>query len=111
MAEVAGLVLGTVALVGTFKDCVDLYSYISAAKSLGRDRELLETKLDVEKTLLLQWADRIGLMKEGYDRRLDDPETLQAVTRVLTCVFLLLGVCCWLFVLFCVCLVVSSVVC
>ena len=40
MAEVAGLVLGAAsvaALVGVFKDCVDLFSMISAARSLGSD--------------------------------------------------------------------------
>jgi hypothetical protein len=59
MAEVAGLFLGAVALLGTFKDCIDLFSYISAARSLGNDYEILNTKLDIEKTLLLQWADRV----------------------------------------------------
>ena len=37
MAEAAGLVLGVVALVGSFKDCLDLFLYVSAAKSVGRD--------------------------------------------------------------------------
>ncbi|KAH6869681.1 hypothetical protein B0T10DRAFT_541623 [Thelonectria olida] len=58
MAETAGLVLGVVTLAGTFKDCVDLFSYFLSYRSLGRDYEILVAKLDVEKTLLLQWAHR-----------------------------------------------------
>jgi len=48
------LAIGILALAGTCKDCIELFSYISSAKSLGRDYELLDVKLDIEKTLLLQ---------------------------------------------------------
>jgi hypothetical protein len=58
MVEAAGLVLGTIGLASFFKDCVDLFAYFSAARSRVRDYVLLETKLDVEKPLLFQWADR-----------------------------------------------------
>jgi hypothetical protein len=92
MAEVAGLFLGVAALLGTFKDCIDLFSYISAAKSLGNDYEILNTKLDIEKTLLLQWADRVRLLHPyGYDRRLDDPVINKAVFGILSGVQLLLS--------------------
>jgi len=89
--EVAGLLIGTVALVGTFKDCVDLFSYISASRSFGRDAELLDTKLDVEKVLLLQWADRVRLLSCDFDSRLNDPRTTQAISRVLASIRLLLS--------------------
>ncbi|KAH7245402.1 prion-inhibition and propagation-domain-containing protein, partial [Fusarium tricinctum] len=90
--EVAGLSIGAVALIGTFKDCIDLFSMITAARSLGRDAEILDTKLDVEKMLFLQWADRVGLVKpDGYDTRLDDPVTHQTVARVLSSVRTLLS--------------------
>lgn len=59
-AEAAGLVLGVVALAGLFKDCVDLFSYIKAAQAMGSEYHLLETRLDIEKTLLLRWAERVG---------------------------------------------------
>ncbi|KAF2820453.1 hypothetical protein CC86DRAFT_333969, partial [Ophiobolus disseminans] len=91
MAEVAGLVLGTLALVGVFEDCVGLISQIAAAKSMGQDYEILETKLDIEKTLLLQWADRLQLFKrQQYDKRLDDPEIRVITERTLGCIRLLL---------------------
>lgn len=83
MAEAVGVVLGVVALVGTFKDCIDLFSYISTSRSLGRDDELLDAKLHVEKALLLQWAHRVRLLSREYDERLDDSTTSSAVTRIL----------------------------
>jgi len=98
MAEVAGLVLGAAgvaALVGVFKDCVDLFSLISAAQSLGRDYELLQVKLDVEKTLFLQWSERVRLLnycelsgkvklvEHIYDKQLDDRSASITVTKIL----------------------------
>ena len=91
MAEAAGLVLGVIGLIGSFKDCVDLFSYISAARSLGRDYEVLNTKLDVEKTLLLQWAERVRLVKPRYDERLDDHNVQTAIARILASIQLLLS--------------------
>ncbi|KAH7076866.1 prion-inhibition and propagation-domain-containing protein [Paraphoma chrysanthemicola] len=87
MAETTGLVLGTLALVGVFEDCVVLISQIAAAKSMGQDYEILDTKLDIEKTLLLQWADRMHLFEQQrYDERLDDPETQEITKRALGCI-------------------------
>lgn len=92
MAEIAGLVLGTLALVGVFEDCIGLISQITAAKSMGQDYEKLDTKLDIEKTLLLQWANRIHLFhRQQYDTRLDDPETRRVIERTLGCIRLLLS--------------------
>lgn len=53
MAETAGLVVGTLALVGVFNDCLEMMSNISALRSMKNDGKLLNTKLDLEKTLLL----------------------------------------------------------
>lgn len=91
MAETAGLVLGVVALAGTFKDCVDLFTYFSAYRSLDRDYEILVAKLDVEKTLLLQWAVRVRLLRPDHDLQLDDSTTQNAVAQVLASIRQLLG--------------------
>ena len=92
MAEAAGLALGIVALAGVFKDCVDLFAYISASRNLGQDYELLNIKLDIEKTLLLQWAFRVGLHSESqYDTRLDQPNVERAISGVLSGIVLLLS--------------------
>ncbi|KAH7227493.1 hypothetical protein BKA60DRAFT_590897 [Fusarium oxysporum] len=64
MAEVAGLALGAVGvvgLIGAFKDTIDLFGLLAESRDLGRDYEILRIKLDIQKTLLLQWTDRYGL--------------------------------------------------
>ncbi|KAH7202546.1 prion-inhibition and propagation-domain-containing protein [Fusarium oxysporum] len=82
--EVAGLTLGAVALVSLFKDCVDLFSMITAARDLGKDAAILDTKLDVERMLFLQWSERVGLLKQGSTNTLScDEDTRQIVSRVL----------------------------
>ncbi|KFA77438.1 hypothetical protein S40288_03077 [Stachybotrys chartarum IBT 40288] len=82
--EAAGLAIGIFALAGSFGDCVDLFSYFSSYRSIGRDYEILEAKLDVEKTLFLQWARRVRLLQPDYDERLDDPDLQRAIFRVLS---------------------------
>jgi hypothetical protein len=94
MAEVVGLVLGAVGVagvIGAFKDVVDLYSLFVDSKNLGQDYELLDTKLDIEKTMLLHWAERVGLLRPDYDRRLDEPNTSDTVFRVLASIRSLLS--------------------
>ncbi|KAI1747987.1 prion-inhibition and propagation-domain-containing protein [Xylaria castorea] len=91
MAEIAGLVIGAVALASTFKDCISLLSCIEAVKTMGYDYEILATKLDIEKTLLLQWADRVRLLKSNYDTRLDDPVIGSGISQALKLVSSALG--------------------
>ncbi|KAG7416464.1 hypothetical protein Forpe1208_v005571 [Fusarium oxysporum f. sp. rapae] len=82
--EVAGLTVGAVALVSLFKDCVDLFSMITAARDLGKVAAILDTKLDVERMLFLQWSERIGLLKQDSTNTLScDEDTRQIVSRVL----------------------------
>ncbi|KAG9503679.1 hypothetical protein J7337_003630 [Fusarium musae] len=92
--EVAGLTIGAVALVSLFKDCVDLFSMITSAHDLGKDAAILDTKLDVEKMLFLQWSDRVGLLKQDSTNAnavLCNPDTRQLVSRVLESVKALLS--------------------
>ncbi len=91
MAEAAGLALSVVALAGVFKDCIDLFSYIKAARALGSEYYLLETRLDVEKTLLLQWAERVGLVQGNRHPRLSDVKIQPAVVAILKSIHLLLS--------------------
>ncbi|KAF5546516.1 hypothetical protein FMEXI_5538 [Fusarium mexicanum] len=92
--EVAGLTIGAVALVSLFKDCVDLFSMITAARDLGKYAAILDTKLDVEKMLFLQWSDRVGLLKQDStdsNAVLCNPDTRHIVSRVLESVKALLS--------------------
>ncbi|EAQ86206.1 hypothetical protein CHGG_07459 [Chaetomium globosum CBS 148.51] len=83
--EVAGLALGVVGVAGilsTLKDVAELYSLFVDSRSVGRDYEMLDTKLDIERTMLLHWADRVGLLRDDYDPRLDIPNTQETVFRL-----------------------------
>ena len=71
MAEVAGLALGVIGLagvVGAFKDVIDLFTLFTDSKQFGRDYEILDTKLDIERTILFHWAERVKLLQPNYDR-------------------------------------------
>lgn len=81
--EAVGFAISIISLAGTFKDCIDLFSMISTAKSMEKDFTILSVKLDVERTLLLQWAEQVRLIHEDYDRRLDNPATKRTIARVL----------------------------
>lgn len=91
MAETAGLLIGVIALAGTFKDCIDLFGYITASRNLGSDYDLITTKLDVEKTLFLQWAQRVHLLDEHYDVRLTHFDVANTISGMLLSVQQLLS--------------------
>ncbi|KAF5688001.1 hypothetical protein FDENT_5055 [Fusarium denticulatum] len=94
MAEVAGLALGAVGvvgLIGAFKDTIDLFGLLADSRDLGRDYEILRIKLDIQKTLLLQWTDRVGLLRQDdYDPCLDQAHIREAIGHMLSCIRLLL---------------------
>ncbi|KAK8004946.1 hypothetical protein PG990_010983 [Apiospora arundinis] len=91
MAEAAGLAIGVAALALTLQDCLDLYSYISSGLSLDRDLEILTTKLDIEKLVLLGWAESIRLANESFDQRLEKEEKRSTLEKVLLCIRRLLS--------------------
>ena len=82
MADPAGLTLGLVALAGLSSTCVECFGYIHSARSLGREYELLATKLEVGETRFLIWGDVIGILKtadQEHDPILDSPLVRKAV--------------------------------
>ncbi|MCJ1295195.1 hypothetical protein MMC34_006757 [Xylographa carneopallida] len=87
--EVTGLAVGVVALASLFTTCVECWDYVGAARSHGRDYELLATRLEVEKTRFLIWGDTVGLLKpgrNGCDVDLESPMVKEAIERCLTCI-------------------------
>ncbi|KAF5595299.1 uncharacterized protein FSUBG_9199 [Fusarium subglutinans] len=92
MAEVAGLALGAVGvvgLIGAFKDTIDLFGLSADSRDLGRDYEILRIKLDIQKTLLLQWTDCIRLLltdaatlRDKYG--LDEANDQEGATRLVS---------------------------
>lgn len=91
--EAAGLALGAIALIGLFKECVDLFEYFSASRSAERDRRILETKLDIEKTLFLQWAEKVHLLKltDFEDRLHSRPALKDTIQKTLESIHTLLS--------------------
>lgn len=70
---------------------VDVFSYISAARLPGNNCEILETMLDIQKLLLLQWAEGVRLLYNEHDARLDDPVTHDIISKTLHRIHLLLS--------------------
>ncbi|CAG2000269.1 unnamed protein product [Fusarium graminearum] len=90
--EAAGLAIGAVALVSLFKDYIDLYSMISAARKLDEDASILNIKLGVEKMLLLQWSDRVGLLEPAkFDTTFNDITTRETISSILSSIKSLLS--------------------
>jgi hypothetical protein len=93
--EAVGVGIGTIGLVGLFKDVIDLFALFTASRSLGRDFVILLTKLDIEEYLLLQWAEQVKLLHnaddEFHDVRLNREEVQSSVAQVLSCIRLLLS--------------------
>ncbi|ESA43700.1 hypothetical protein GE21DRAFT_3580 [Neurospora crassa] len=89
--EPVGLAIGVIGLAGVFKSCVELFGYFSTYRSYGHDYSLLDAKLHVEKAFLLLWADRVRLLHEDYDRRLDNPTIREAVSHILSSITHLLS--------------------
>lgn len=58
MAEIAGVVLGVVAL---WNACVQAFDVVDSSRKYGLDYELLRTRLEVEKFRLDKWGVAIGL--------------------------------------------------
>jgi hypothetical protein len=90
MAEAIGFIL---AIAGLYSSCIDAFDQIRAARSFGRDYEILSTRFDVRKARFLQWGDGVGLLQElqeGRHPHLDSPSIRPALERVLHCIKMLL---------------------
>ncbi|RSM17104.1 hypothetical protein CDV31_003997 [Fusarium ambrosium] len=90
--EAVSLGIALVTIVGTFKDVIELIDLIASAKNTDQDYMILETKIDIEKTLLLDWASGIRLLSpDDYDKRLDDDGTRSLISRILDTISQLMG--------------------
>ena len=90
MAEAIGFIL---AIAGLYSSCIDAFEQIRAARSFGRDFEILSTRFEVRKARFLQWGDGVGLLHEAKDGRhpqLDSLSIRPALERVLHCIQMLL---------------------
>ncbi|KAM0417207.1 hypothetical protein ACHAPT_012784 [Fusarium lateritium] len=81
---VASLRAGNARIAGALKACLDILSDILAHQAFEGEWISLQAKLDIERTLLLHWAEKVKLMDTtGYDKCLDDPKiNLQAIQLI-----------------------------
>lgn len=67
--EAAGLTLSAIALASLFSTCVECFEYYAAARDAEEDFKTVLVRLDLEKTRLLIWGDRVGILKTtGHGR-------------------------------------------
>jgi hypothetical protein len=59
--EVAGTAIGVLGLVSLYGSCIDMLDALSSAARYGVDRELLQTKIEVERVRLMVWGTSVGL--------------------------------------------------
>ena len=91
--EAAGMVVGVAGLAGLFSTCLEGFSLIQSIRSHGRDYEILQTKLDVEKTRILQWGDAVGILSSDprYRSQILDLSQIQpTIEKVLHCITMIL---------------------
>ncbi|EEU47088.1 uncharacterized protein NECHADRAFT_36311, partial [Fusarium vanettenii 77-13-4] len=74
---------GNASVAGALKACLDILSDMCCINTLAKDWPDLQTKLDVERTLLLQWADKVKLLNDVHDRCLDQPDTHSQIIHLL----------------------------
>ena len=89
--EAAGLVFGATGFAAAlFSASVDCFNFVDSCRAYGRDYEMVLTKLDIEKTRLLQWGHGVGLCSGDPQNGVPGLDSNQMVERVLNCICLLL---------------------
>ena len=87
-----GFAVGVVGLAGLVSTCIEAFQILRSIRAFSRDTELLFVKLDIERELLVQWAQQVGLLKTHHvNRRLFDRRTDVLIYRVLEEIRLLLA--------------------
>ncbi|KAL8672427.1 MAG: hypothetical protein Q9168_003105 [Polycauliona sp. 1 TL-2023] len=90
--EPVGISIGAVGLISLLSTCVECFEYIDAAKTCGRDLELLTTKFAIEKARLLIWGESVGLcfMNPTAANKVESTHVRPIVEQILNCIHMLL---------------------
>ena len=74
--EAAGMAVGALGLVGLYSTCIDVLDSLSSAARYGIDREILLTKIEVERVRLMIWGESMGIadidLSNGKDKLTED---------------------------------------
>ncbi|KAI4274932.1 MAG: hypothetical protein LQ337_003572 [Flavoplaca oasis] len=89
--EPVSVSIGAVGLVALLTTCVECFEYIDAAKSCGRDLELLTTKFAIEKARLLIWAESVGISSTNTsgNTKVESSHVRPIVEQILNCIRML----------------------
>ncbi|KAL8911671.1 MAG: hypothetical protein Q9171_003198 [Xanthocarpia ochracea] len=89
--EPISLSVGAVALLPLLTTCVECFDYIDAAKSCGRDLELLTTKFAIEKARLSIWGESVGISSTNTAAytKVDSVLVRPIIEQILNCVRML----------------------
>ncbi|KAI4232849.1 MAG: hypothetical protein LQ349_004749 [Xanthoria aureola] len=89
--EPVSLSIGAVGLMALLTTCVECFEYVDAAKTYGRNLELLTTKFAVEKARLLIWGESVGISSTNptANNRVESPHVRPIVERILNCIRML----------------------
>ena len=85
--EIAGLAIGVAGLAGLFSACEDAINHVDSYRKFGVESRYLSAQLEADRVIFQKWRDGVGISKGGslefHDKRLDDPSTFAAVSRIL----------------------------
>ncbi|KAL9030246.1 MAG: hypothetical protein Q9180_006925, partial [Flavoplaca navasiana] len=91
LMEPVSVSIGAVGLLTLLMTCVECFEYIDAAKSCGRDLELLTTKFAIEKARLLIWAESVGISSTNTsgNTKVESSHVRPIVEQILNCIRML----------------------
>ena len=61
--DITGFVLSAVSIASLFQTCVQVFDLFNVVGQYGKDYEILLCKLEIERSRLLQWGERLGLLR------------------------------------------------
>ena len=65
MADIAGLIVGGVALAGLFSSCIECFEYIQLGRNFGTDFQRKLLRLDLAKLKLLHWGTSVRVSENS----------------------------------------------
>ncbi|KAL2865213.1 prion-inhibition and propagation-domain-containing protein [Aspergillus lucknowensis] len=66
--EIASTAVGIVGLAALFDTCIETLDTISSAARYGVNRQILQTKIEVERVRLMVWGDAVGITEISVER-------------------------------------------
>ncbi|KFY47226.1 hypothetical protein V494_00090 [Pseudogymnoascus sp. VKM F-4513 (FW-928)] len=66
--EIASAAIGVVGLAGLYSTCIGTLDALSSAARYGINREILQTKIEVERIRLMVWGESVGLSEIDFQR-------------------------------------------